>query len=120
MIEQAISSLDITHLKEKFTNELSDGERQLVAIARALSQETKYIFLDEPLAFLDYSNRKVVLERLSELAKKQGKCVVFSSHDVDTILDYQFEYLLVNSRNSQIDQLGKSTTKEEIIRTCFE
>jgi iron complex transport system ATP-binding protein len=120
MIEEAIEALDITHLKGKFTNELSDGERQLVAIARALSQQTKYIFLDEPLAFLDYSNRKIVLEKLSELAKNKGKCVIFSSHDVDTILDYQFEFLLVHSKDSQIGQYGKPTTKEEIVQVCFE
>ncbi|NRA13631.1 MAG: ABC transporter ATP-binding protein, partial [Crocinitomicaceae bacterium] len=61
-IEKALETLGITYLKDRFTSQLSDGEKQLVSIAKALTQETAIITLDEPTAFLDYSNKKLVLE----------------------------------------------------------
>ena len=50
---EAISLIDIDHLKDRLVETLSDGERQKVMIAKALAQETPIIYLDEPTAFLD-------------------------------------------------------------------
>jgi iron complex transport system ATP-binding protein len=82
-VNDSIEALSISHLADKFTTELSDGERQLFAIARILAQETQFIFLDEPTAFLDYSNKKRVLEKLIEIARTMNKSIVYSSHDLE-------------------------------------
>ena len=68
------------------TNCLSDGERQRAMIARALSQRTPIIALDEPTAFLDLPNRYEVVLLLKKLAQEQQKTVLFSTHDLNIAL----------------------------------
>jgi len=68
------------------TNCLSDGERQRAMIARALSQRTPIIVLDEPTAFLDLPNRYEVVLLLKKLAQEQQKTVLFSTHDLNIAL----------------------------------
>lgn len=62
---------------------MSDGECQRIMIARALAQDTPAILLDEPTSFLDMPNRYELVVLLSSLARNEGKCVVFSTHELD-------------------------------------
>lgn len=65
---------------------LSDGERQRVMIAKALTQETPAILLDEPTAFLDFPGKADVLRLLVHLAHTEGKTVLLSTHDLELTL----------------------------------
>src|SRR5690606_3743130 len=85
IIEHFIQLLDIQHLADKFTTELSDGERQLCAIAKALTQETPIILLDEPTAFLDYKNKQRIIDILEQLANELNLLILFSTHDLSSI-----------------------------------
>ena len=67
-------------------NALSDGERQKVMIAKALAQQTPFIMLDEPTAFLDYPSKVGTMTMLRRLCHEQGKTVLLSTHDLDTAL----------------------------------
>ena len=107
------TDLSITHLLEKFTDEISDGERQLCAVARAFVQETPVILLDEPTAFLDYINRKKLLALLKLLSAEKNKCIVLSTHDLDLCLDHSIPFLL--AAHWEI-RLHTSLSKEEIIK----
>jgi iron complex transport system ATP-binding protein len=102
IVNKSIESLSITHLAERFTTELSDGERQLFAIARVLAQETHYIFLDEPTAFLDYSNKKRVLEKLIEIARSLNKSIIYSSHDLDLALRHSDQLICISHLGRQV------------------
>lgn len=86
-IEQALEDIDITHLKNRYINTLSDGEKQKALIAKALAQDTPIILLDEPTAFLDYPSKVEVLQLLQELTHKRNKTVLLSTHDME--LAYQ-------------------------------
>lgn len=66
---------------------LSDGERQRVMIARALAQDTPIILLDEPTAFLDLPNKYEICLLLKKLAHKEGKCILFSTHDLSIAIE---------------------------------
>jgi putative ABC transport system ATP-binding protein len=66
------------------TSELSRGEQQRVAFARALLFDPPIILADEPTASLDRANAVLVIERLKSLASG-GKIVIVASHDVDLI-----------------------------------
>lgn len=66
---------------------LSDGERQRVMIARALAQDTPIILLDEPTAFLDLPNKYEICLLLRRLAHSEGKCILFSTHDLSIAIE---------------------------------
>jgi len=80
---QARSALDYVGLKgfeERLFTELSGGEAQLVMIARAITQDTKVIIMDEPTSHLDYHNELMVLEVISKLVKTKGVSVIMATH----------------------------------------
>jgi iron complex transport system ATP-binding protein len=88
LIRQNIALLRIENLQAKWLNELSDGERQKVMIARALCQQTGLIILDEPTAFLDFRSKAEILQLLKNVAKTLNKIILFSTHDIDLTLQH--------------------------------
>lgn len=86
-VEEVINLTGLFKLLPKLFNELSDGERQKVLIARALCQATPIIILDEPTAFLDFRNKQEVLELLRRVCEASGKTVILSTHDIDKSLE---------------------------------
>lgn len=86
IVDEALKDVNILHLKERKLGTLSDGERQKVMIAKALSQQTPIIFLDEPTAFLDYPSKVDVLLMLKRLAHRYQKSIFLSTHDMELAL----------------------------------
>jgi ABC-type cobalamin/fe3+-siderophore transport system, ATPase component len=82
--------LGITALRNKPCRDLSGGQRQLVAIGRALLQDTRLLLMDEPTSALDIRNQVVVLETIDQL-RAQGYAIVFTTHLPE-------QALLLNSR----------------------
>jgi len=85
-IQQSLSAIEMVGMKpfvNKNVNEISDGERQRVMIARTLAQDTQIIVLDEPTAFLDLPNKYELIHLLNQLSKKENKTVFFSTHDLN-------------------------------------
>lgn len=117
-INQTIQQLNIEHLINRFTSELSDGERQLISIAKAVVQQTDLIVLDEPTAFLDYANKEEVLSQLLNIANEMNKCIIVATHDIDLVLDKKIQFILIDE-TEKIGNLYLSSTKKEIISTCF-
>ena len=61
---------------------LSGGEKQKVAIARAILSKTRIIFADEPTGALDSTSRTIIFEMLADLAQ-EGRCVIMVTHDIE-------------------------------------
>ncbi len=80
-VEKALMALQLNELAAKSYNQLSGGERQKVMLARALSQDTPILMLDEPSSSLDIRCRNLFYKLLHELAQN-GKCVIMVSHDI--------------------------------------
>jgi iron complex transport system ATP-binding protein len=76
----AMERIGITALRDRGLPSLSGGEKQLVMIARVLTQESAILLLDEPTSHLDLANRRRVLEVMKVL-RDMGKTIVFSTHD---------------------------------------
>lgn len=103
IVLQISSDLQISHLLEKSTIHISDGERQICSVARALIQETPIILMDEPTAFLDFINRQKLIELLNKIAVEKLKCIVLSTHDIDLCLENQLTFLIASGGRVDIE-----------------
>lgn len=88
--------------EDNYFNDLSDGEKQRVLIAKALAQQTPLILLDEPTAHLDLPNRILVLRLLRRLAHEEGKTVLISTHELDLALQLSDRIMLMSPRQGGI------------------
>ena len=104
IVNQSLETIGIKNISRNYFDELSDGQKQKVLIAKSLAQQTPVILMDEPTAFLDFESRLQLFQLLKQLVKDQQKTVIVSSHDlevlfrnVDKVLylkgnkDYRFE-----------------------------
>lgn len=101
------------------TINLSDGERQLCAVARAIAQTPHFLLLDEPTAFLDYGNRKILIQTLNQLAKEQQIAILMSSHDIELCVHAQLELLVVDHRSKKLTKLSAGSDLTEITALAF-
>ena len=85
---EALELADLTALAHRPITELSGGELQRAALARALAQQTNILLLDEPTAFLDLSHQHAIFELLTRLNREQSKTVVCVSHDLNLAAQY--------------------------------
>lgn len=76
-----LDCVDIAAAARKFPFEMSGGEQQRLAIARALATDPKLLLLDEPFAHLDYRRRDKIAEYIRTRKQKYGLTVVLASHD---------------------------------------
>ena len=78
---ELMSLLNITHIKKKKPNELSGGEQQRVAVARALINNPKILFADEPSGNLDTKSAKNLYDLFFDLRKKMDLTLVIITHN---------------------------------------
>jgi len=83
IVSEIISFMGLSHLMLKNYNRLSGGERQKVLIARALAQEPKLFFLDEPTSNLDLKHQLEVFACLKEISKRDGISTIITIHDLN-------------------------------------
>ena len=86
VVNDAIGMVGIGQLAKRMIQNLSDGERQKVMIAKALAQQTPVIFLDEPTAFLDYPSKVEMMQMLHHLSRTAEKTIFLSTHDLELAL----------------------------------
>ena len=116
----ALRLVNAHELAERYFNELSDGEKQKVLIARALVQEPEVIVLDEPTSHLDVKHRLEVMAILRQLTKEKGITVILSLHEVDMALKSCEVALLV--KNGTILAYGppEEILSEEMVTELFD
>jgi iron complex transport system ATP-binding protein len=83
IIREAIEATGAQDLAARPVDELSDGERQKVLMARALAQQPQLLILDEVTAFLDLPRRVDIMRTLRRLAHDHGATILLSTHDLD-------------------------------------
>lgn len=86
IIEESLTLVGMSAFAERFFNNLSDGEKQRVLIAKALAQQTPIVFLDEPTAHLDLPNRIKIMIMLRQMAYEKQKAILLSTHELDLAL----------------------------------
>ncbi len=121
IISQALFQTNLLHLANQRASTLSDGEFKRLMIARALTQNTPILLLDEPLAFLDPENKALILKLLKETADS-GKTVLFTTHEPGFSLQMATHLLLIPKQPSilspQFFSLAEGIPSTEISQ-CF-
>ncbi|MDR1394772.1 MAG: ABC transporter ATP-binding protein [Deltaproteobacteria bacterium] len=78
--QEALDLVRISHLARRSFPELSGGQQQLVIIARALAQDSSFIFMDEPTSGLDLANQTLVLKTMKKLHEERGLSFLMTTH----------------------------------------
>jgi iron complex transport system ATP-binding protein len=84
----------VYRFKDKLMNQLSGGEQQLVAIAKALTQEPELLLLDEPTSHLDISHQMQILNLIQKLNEEYNLTVLMIIHDLNLAAEY-CDYLVM-------------------------
>ena len=83
-VEKIMKKMNISNLSKKYFSYLSDGEKKISLIARALIKKPDILILDEPIANLDYKSKFFVVDKVNELSKLNTK-ILCVTHDISTI-----------------------------------
>ena len=94
-IQDTLRICDLQDLQKRKITQLSDGQLQRTFIARAVVQDTPFIFLDEPSTHLDLFHKVHLYKLLKELCVTKNKSILFSTHDLDLALQLSDDVMLI-------------------------
>ena len=81
-IEKILSYLNLSQFKFKYPNQLSNGQKQRVCVARSLVNSPKLLIADEPTSYLDKENANLVIDLILNSSKKFNLSTIIASHDI--------------------------------------
>ena len=103
-IKEIMQTLGIFNRKNHLPWKLSGGEKQRTAIARALINNPKFLFLDEPTGNLDTENATIIQNLLFELSDRYGIALITATHDNEFIKSFKQVYRLFESKLGEINE----------------
>lgn len=103
-VRRAMEMVGVTALAERDFSCVSDGQRQLVMLARAICQRPKLLVLDEPTSFLDIRYQLVLLTKLKDLAEREKTAVLMSLHELE--LARRVSDIIVCIKDGVIHRIG--------------
>lgn len=118
LVERVLEEVGIAHLSDNHITEISGGEKQQAAIARALVQEPKAILFDEPTAHLDYGNQIRVLHMLTSLQEK-GYAVVMTTHNPDHCLMAGGKVAVLDRQGNLMTGSCRDIIREDVLREIY-
>lgn len=113
---QSLERVGIGHLAKRQISQLSGGQQQRVFLARALAQDAKLYFMDEPFAAVDAATERAIVTLLHEL-KDQGKTCLVVHHDLATVATYFDHVVLLNMRVVKAGPTDEVFTRENLQAT---
>ena len=116
LVDSYLNKFNLVELKEKQTNEISGGERQIVSIARGFIQDSKTIIFDEPTSNLDISTQLRVINFIKE--EKKNKSFLISMHDINQALQIGDKFVFLKD-GEVYKVVSKEEITEEIINNVY-
>jgi manganese/zinc/iron transport system ATP- binding protein len=113
---EALDRVGIAHLAHRQISQLSGGQQQRVFLARALAQEAKLYFMDEPFAAVDAATERAIVTLLQEL-RTQGRTCLVVHHDLATVSQYFDWLVLLNLRVVAAGPTKEVFTRENLQKT---
>lgn len=114
-VDEALKRLEIEDFAQRQFHELSQGQKQLVILARTLVQNSPVMLMDEPDSALDFRNRHMVLEKIRNVVKDAGKAGLITLHDPNFAMAYCDRLLLLKQGNV-IAEVDMRTASEDEVR----
>ena len=95
-IENILDYFEMSDFKLKYPNQLSNGQKQRVCVARSLVNNPKLLIADEPTSYLDKENAKLVIDLILNSSKKFNLSTIIASHDISFRPLFDKSYTLDN------------------------
>lgn len=95
LVEKTLERFDLQKFRNIPVQELSDGNLQKAQIAMTAAQQTPLLFLDEPTTHLDNRNKQLILQSLRDLADRENKGILISTHDWQHALPFADQVWLI-------------------------
>ncbi len=99
---EALETVGIQAFASKLVHELSGGEQQKVALARALAQEPSILLLDEPTTYLDADSQSEIMETIYKMHQERGLTTLLVTHDPHWVEQYSNKVYLLKDGKSQL------------------
>jgi iron complex transport system ATP-binding protein len=119
IIAKALQATGIAHLAGQPFFALSDGQKQKALIARALAQDGGAILLDEPTAHLDWVSRYEVILNLRQVAQRQQKAILVSTHELSLALQQAHRLWLITPEKKLLVGLAEDLALDGSLANFF-
>jgi len=111
---EILAKLGLTEQAYKRCDQLSGGQKQRVGIARAIMQNPRLILCDEPIASLDPSSSKIIMDHLSDINETMKITCILNLHQVDVAMKYSKRIIGITAGQIVYDGLPETLTKSKI------
>ena len=116
-VDELLNLVSLTHLAEKMPYQISGGEQQRIAVARALAPNPRLILMDEPFSNLDYQLRQQLRYDIRKILKKHGVATILVTHDQLEAITFSERVILMKS--GKLLQSGTSIEIYQFPRTLW-
>jgi iron complex transport system ATP-binding protein len=117
--EEMLTVIGLAHLRDAAYTRISGGERQLVLVARALAQQTGFLFMDEPTANLDYGNQVKILTHIQNLTRRQGLGVMLTTHNPNDALLYASKVAVLGAGRQFVTGNPRAIVTGELLNQLY-
>jgi len=119
-VSDALNLVGMREFANRSFQQLSDGEKQKVLIARAVAQQTPIIMLDEPVAFIDAPGKVEIMELLKYLSREHYKGIIAATHDLEAALRFSDQLWLLGSEGKVASGKPMELLEKGIINSFFD
>ena len=118
-VEKILEDMGLESFASRSAEALSGGEKQKIAIARAMAQEPKLMVFDEPTGNLDMANEQLIMQEAKKLAREKGISILSSLHDLNQALYFGDKFFFLKDGVVKYAG-GREIITAEVVKDIFD